>query len=135
MQDLEDKSLLEHIKSFAQRMRASRRCLALAKELNSRYHREGWFLEAADAFCNAVTCLARDLCLVDLKSRGLVAFRDYLAAYVHTDAVTRLQAETQKLKDDLSAVRYCVLIKFHLWQKLAQAVQARKAYWKGVCGC
>ncbi|MBN1933589.1 MAG: DNA mismatch repair protein MutS, partial [Anaerolineae bacterium] len=114
MQDLEDESLLDHIKSFAQRMSATRRCLALAEKLDFRYHREGWFLEAADAFCDAVTSLARDLRLADLESRGLVAFRDYLAAYVQADAFVQLRAETQKLKADLSGIRYCVLIKGNL---------------------
>ncbi len=110
-QDLENETLLEIIKSFARQMVIMRRYLALVDKLDFQRHKEGWFLEAAEAYCDAVSYLAHSLSQVDLKSRGLVAFRGYLTNYVNSGSFMLLHAETKKLKSDLSTVAYCVLIK------------------------
>jgi len=109
--DLENETLLENIKSFALKMIIMRRYLAMIDKLDYKYHKEGWFLEAVEIYCDAVNCLVHDLSLVDLKSRGLLAFRKYLTNYAKSDRFTSLLAETKKLKTDLSTVKYCVLIK------------------------
>jgi DNA mismatch repair protein MutS len=111
MRDLENKTLYEHIKSFAQEMHTMRTHLALADKLYYKYNKEGWFLDAAEIYCDAVNCLVHDLSLVDLKSRGFLAFREYLTNYAKSDRFTSLLAETKKLIADLSAVKYCLLIK------------------------
>ena len=49
--------------------------------------------------------------VADLKSRGFLAFREYLTNYAKSDGFTSLLAETKKLKADLSTVKYCVIIK------------------------
>jgi hypothetical protein len=91
-------------------MRAMRNHLAQADKLYKQ-QKEAWFVDAVDIYCAAVTSLLRDLSLVDLKSRGFSAFRDYLSKYTQADGFTSLLAETKKLKADLSTVQYCVLIK------------------------
>jgi DNA mismatch repair protein MutS len=111
MRDLENEVLFEHIKSFAEKMRGMRRHLALADELYYKYHKEGWFLEALKTYCEAVTCLLHDLDLLDLKSRGLLAFREYLTNYTASGRFISLAAETKKLKSELAAVTYCLTIK------------------------
>lgn len=110
MRDLENKNLLENIKSFALKMRTMRRYLALVGKLYYKNHQEGWFLEAGETYCEAVNCLVDDLNLTELKSRGLSAFREYLTDYANSGSYTNLQAETKKLKADLSSIKYCVLI-------------------------
>jgi DNA mismatch repair protein MutS len=62
-------------------------------------------------YCDAVNCLAHDLTLGDLKSRGFLAFREYLTNYAASGHFTSLLAETKKLRADLSTVKYCLLIK------------------------
>ena len=81
MRDLENKILFEHIKSFAQKMRAMRAHLAQAEKLYYKYQKESWFLDAVEIYCDAVNGLVHDLSLVDLKSRGFLAFREYLTNY------------------------------------------------------
>ena len=108
-QDLENETLLEIIKSFARQMVIMRRYLTLLDQLDFRRHKEGWFLEAAEVYCDAVSHLAHSLSQVDLKSRGLIAFREYLTRYANSDAFVALHAETEKVKRDLSIVAYCVL--------------------------
>jgi len=111
MQDLENETLLENIKSFAQKMSVMRRYLNMIDKLDYKNHKEGWFLEAVDIYCDAVSCLVHDLSLVDLKSRGLLAFSEYLTNYAKSERFMSLLAETKKLKTDLSTVKYCVIIK------------------------
>ncbi len=111
MRDLENPSLSEHIRVFAQQMRTMRDYLALADKLYYKYEKERWFLEAVGVYCDAVNGLFRDLSLEDLRSTGLVAFREYLAQYIHSDQFRSLVAEVESLKAELASVKYCLLIK------------------------
>jgi DNA mismatch repair ATPase MutS len=109
--DLENETLLEIIESFARQMVIVRRYLALVDKLEFQRHKEGWFLEAAAVYCDAVSQLAQSLPLVELRSRGLSAFREYVARYAGSAAFVMLQAETRQLKRDLSTVAYCIVIR------------------------
>jgi DNA mismatch repair protein MutS len=111
MRDLEDETLFGKIKSFAQKMRAMREHLAQADKLHYQYQKERWFLDAVEIYCDAVLSLVQDLSLADLKSRGFTAFREYLTDYANSGRFTSLLAATKKLQADLSAVKYCLLIK------------------------
>ena len=111
LRDLENHLLFEHIQAFAQKMRVMREHLAQADKLYYTYQKERWFVDAVEMYCDAVTCLVHDLSLVDVHSRGFLALRDYVTDYARSDRFTALLAETKKLKADLSAVKYCLLIK------------------------
>lgn len=110
MQDLEDKALFTHIESFAQKMRVMREHLAQADKLHHRYQKERWFLDAVQVYGDAVQCLVDDLSLANLRSRGLLAFREYLTDYAASDRYTSLLSDTRRLKANLSAVIYCLFI-------------------------
>ena len=110
-QDLENKTLFEGIKSFAQKMHTVRVHLSLIEKLYDKFHKKGWFLDTVEIYCDAVNCLVHDLTLSDLKSHGFLAFRDYLTDYANSVRFTSFLAETKKLKADLSTVKYCLLIK------------------------
>lgn len=111
VRDLENQTLFELIRSFAQQMHAMREYLAQADKLYYKYQKERWFVDAVAMYCDAVTCLVHDLCLVDVQSRGFLAFRDYMTEYTSSDRFTSLLAETEQLKAELSTVNYCLLIK------------------------
>ncbi|MBN1583586.1 MAG: DNA mismatch repair protein MutS [Anaerolineae bacterium] len=110
MQDLEDETLLGQINAFAERMVIVRRYLALVEKLDFEHHKKGWFLEAALAYCKAITDLARDLGLAALSSRGLVAFREYVANYSRSPEFQSLLAEAKEVKAGLSEATYSVII-------------------------
>jgi DNA mismatch repair protein MutS len=110
-QDLENEILLANIDSFALKMTTMRRYLSLEEELYYKYHKEAWFLEAVQIYCETVTCLVHDLSHANLESRGLLMFREYVTSYADSSSFTSLLAETQKLKSDLSTIKYCVLVK------------------------
>jgi DNA mismatch repair ATPase MutS len=111
MRDLEDITLRESIKAFAEKMVFMRRYLSLAEKVEFKYYQEGWFLEAVEVYCQAVADLARDLNQAHLESRSLQAFREYLMCYVQSDYLASLVAEMRELRAALSAVKYSVVIK------------------------
>jgi DNA mismatch repair protein MutS len=111
MRELENKTLFDFIRSFAHKLETMRKKLAQAEKLYYKYQKERLFLEAVAIYCDAVDSLAHDLSLVDLKSRGFLSFREYLADYASSERFTSLFAATKKLKDDLSSIQYCLLIK------------------------
>ena len=110
-QDLENKTLFESLQSFAQKMRLMRESLVQADKLYYPYQKKRYFLDAVEIYCDAVNCLARDLSQIDVKSRGLGAFREFLTNHVGSQGFTSLLAETKTLLADLSSIQYCLLIK------------------------
>jgi DNA mismatch repair protein MutS len=111
MRDLENEILFEKINSFAQKMGLMGSHLAQAEKLHYKYQQEKWFLDAVDIYCGAINSLSQDLSHVDLKSRGFLAFREYLAGYADSDDFRTLVAETKKLISDLFAIKYSLLIR------------------------
>jgi DNA mismatch repair protein MutS len=110
LQDLEHPQLMDRIRSFAQEMRAMRAHLARSDKAYYPYEKERWFLEAVHTYCAAVSRLARDLALAELGSHGFQAFRDYLASYTESEEFVSLDADTAKLRSDLSSITYSLLI-------------------------
>jgi DNA mismatch repair protein MutS len=109
--DLEGATLFASVQSFAQHMRDVRSHVALAGKLHERFHKEGWFLHAAEVYCDAVRQFASQLAVAPLQSSGLLAFRDYLTSYAGSAGFTALSQQTTQLAIDLSSVTYNVLIR------------------------
>ncbi len=110
MQALEDIHLFDIIKAFAQSMRTMRQHLAQSGKLRCRQQKERWFLDAVQVYCEAVTCLVHGLSLLELTSRGLLAFREYLNEYVASERFGTLLREMRELEAGLASINYCVLI-------------------------
>ena len=110
MRDMEDETLMAHINTFAEKMVILRRYLALAEKVDFNYHKEGWFLEAVLVYCQAMTDLTHNLDLVHLKSRGFLAFRDYVRNYIGSREFQSLLKEAEEVKAVLSRIRYSVIV-------------------------
>jgi DNA mismatch repair protein MutS len=111
LRDLEKRAVFEHLRSFADKMRQMRQHVRFIEKDSYSRQQEGWFLDAVKIYCDAVECLTRDLASVELRSRGLLTLREYLADYVESLRFTSMMAETMKLKHDLAQVRYYLHIK------------------------
>jgi DNA mismatch repair protein MutS len=111
MKDLEDPSLLSSLRRFAQAMYNMREYRVQSDQLRNKYQKEAWFIDAVAIYCEAVNSLAADLAVAHIKARGLIAFRQYLSAYVTSDRFLSLLEETKTLKADLSSIRYSVIIR------------------------
>lgn len=110
LQDLENDRLFNHITSFAKQMRVTREYLAQAAKLHHKRQQQSWFLDAVELYCQTAIKLAHDLSTLNLRSTGFLAFRHYLHSYIQTDRFTSLLADTERLKSDLSTIKYCLLI-------------------------
>jgi DNA mismatch repair protein MutS len=110
-QDLEDPALFGHVAAFGGFMSQVRAHLDQLAKMQYRYHREGWFLDAASIYCDAVQSLAEQLASAQIRSRGLLAFRGYLASYVASAGFTALASDTRDRKQALGRIRYCTRIR------------------------
>lgn len=111
MQDLEQSPLYERVSFFANKVREVRDHLFRAGKAYYPEQKQAWFLDAADSYCDAVNSFATELLALDLKSRGFLAFRDYLVRYTNSPRFNALFRETKKLKAALSEIEYCVLVR------------------------
>jgi DNA mismatch repair protein MutS len=110
-QDLDNPALFDEAQRFAGLMQEVRAHLRQLAKMEHRYQREGWLLDAAAIYCDAVRSLAGHLASVQLGSRAMVAFREYLASYVASAAFTTLVSDTRSRKDALGQIRYCTRIR------------------------
>jgi hypothetical protein len=109
--DLANESPFAATTLFAERMRQVRGHLTQLPEMRYSYQRQGWFLDAASIYCQAVRRLADDLAGAPLESRAMVAFRGYLSEYVGSEPFTTLSTETAARQRDLGAISYSVRIR------------------------
>jgi DNA mismatch repair protein MutS len=110
LRDLEQPPVLECVRAFAERMHTVRTYRGRAEQLPYRYQKRRWLLDAADLYCSAVTALDEDLASVEVTSRGVRAFRGFLAGYTGSEGFRLLEAETKALEDTLAGIRYSVQI-------------------------
>jgi len=109
--DLEREDVRAAVEAFAERERGVRRRLTLAETQHYGYERQRWLLDAAADYCRAITDLRDALAGLDLGSRGLRAWRDWLIGYTSSPPFTSLQADTGRVLDGLAEVRYALRIK------------------------
>lgn len=108
--EVERETVVRALASFASSMRAMRQYLAMANRGSYRYEKERWMLGAMRVYCEGVSRLAAELGNLDLRSRGLCAFRGRLAAYCAGTEFTSLDAASGDLLSRLGAIRYSLAI-------------------------
>jgi len=111
MQELEVAGVRDAIQSFARAMGRARRFRGISGKVVNKNVKNGWFLNAAEAYCEAVSGLARDLDALTPKSRGLSSFLEYLKKYAESSEFSWLVADTKKVRADLSTAKYSLLIR------------------------
>jgi hypothetical protein len=111
MRDLEDERVLACVNRFAASMRLMREQLEQSNKLYYKYQKERWFLHAVETYCAAVRAINGDLLELKVASRGLLAFRDFVANYAGSDPFAFLLATSSTIAGDLAKVNYSILIK------------------------
>ena len=109
--DLDNPALLSEFQRFADRMAQVRAHLRQLTEMRYAYQREGWLLDAAAIYCDAVQSLTAYLGTAQVTSRALLAFREYLASYVASAGFAALASDTKDQKKALGQIRYCIRIR------------------------
>jgi DNA mismatch repair protein MutS len=97
--------------AFADGMRQVRRYQTLVEKQYYKDEKQRWLLDAAAAYCEAVSALRERLVELAPKSRGLRSLRDFLAAYTGAEPFGVLASEQAAVRDGLERVRYVVRIK------------------------
>jgi DNA mismatch repair protein MutS len=110
-QDLEDPSLSGAVRRFSGLMREVRAHLRQLDQMRYPHQREGWLLDAAAIYCDAVASLSGHLASAPVRSRAVAAFRDYLASYAASAGFTNLASDTRDRRDALGKIRYCIRIR------------------------
>ncbi len=110
-QDLQDDNLLRCLKHFAEKMIFVKRYLVLSGNLYFQFHKAGWFLEAAYAYCNAVLELNNHLNKLIISSEGLKGIRSFLANYTVSPLFFTLFSKAENIKTELANIQYNIIIK------------------------
>jgi DNA mismatch repair protein MutS len=110
-QDLDDPALFEQVERFTRLMRQVRTHLHQVASMKYRYQREGWLLDAAAIYCDAVESFAGYLASARITSRALLGLRTYLAVYAASPAFMALVSETRDRRQALAQVRYCTRLR------------------------
>lgn len=118
MRELEDDGIRTLFTGFSKTicglgryMSGIRTSLASDSSYDNNYLVRGQLLDYAERYCSAVSGLSDGLSKLQLHSRGLRGFAEYLFAYCESEGYTELQAHIKRLRDELSTVEYCMLIK------------------------
>ena len=108
--DLDDGPVFEAAKRFTERLHQVHAHLRQLARMDSGRQREGWFLDAAAIYCDAVRSLRNDLASSHVSSRGLSSFRDYLTTYAESAEFADLDRDTAARKAELAKIMYQVRI-------------------------
>ncbi len=118
MRDLENGALRVLFTEFSKTvydlgryMNAIRKALSSMNSWDNNYLARGRLLENADEYCLSVSALAKGLPKMALRSSGLRNFAEYLSAYCASEIFDGLHARVRRLREDLSSLEYCMLIK------------------------
>jgi DNA mismatch repair protein MutS len=109
-QDLEDRKLLQIVRSFAEGMRSMRVHLARSEKHYYKLQKQASFLYAVETYCQATMTLSQGLAGARSDSRGFQNLSDFLARYCASEEFTVLRGETEKIRADLQGVRYSLHI-------------------------
>jgi hypothetical protein len=86
--------------------------LTSGNRFENNYLARGRMLDYADRYCLTVSALSEGLSNRTLSSIGLSAFAQYLSTYCISEYYTGLCEHVKRLRDELSTVEYCMLIKY-----------------------
>ncbi len=111
VRDLERPAVRDAVAGFARAMASIRAHRAQIGKLHFEHEQQGWTLDAAAIYCDAVAALAARLEELELRSQGMRGLRAYLTAYAASERFRALAAETRRLKEALAGVRYSLLIR------------------------
>jgi DNA mismatch repair protein MutS len=109
--DLENPVLFDAVQRFADQLGQVRAHLRQIDQMRYRHQREGWLLDAASIYCDAVRSLAGCLASAGISSRALLGLRDYVASYASSPGFTALVSDTKDRQDALGRIRYCTRVR------------------------
>jgi DNA mismatch repair protein MutS len=108
--DLESRGLFDGIKRFALGMQRVREHLSQSGKVRHRLQKERWFFEAVRGYCRTVGNLSEALAAAELRSRGFLAFKEYIEGYCASTPFASLLRQGDELAGEIAAAQYAILI-------------------------
>lgn len=116
--DLEVPEFFKSSAAFSERIFTLNRqfaaCLSSLERNGDRqqdYLEKGNYLDLIESYCEEIRSYYHCLKYSDIKAPGFLALRDYLGDYLATREFLSLSDTTSRLKDELFALDYCLLIR------------------------
>jgi DNA mismatch repair ATPase MutS len=110
MKDMERGEVNECIVTFTSKMKKIKEYIGFSREVHNRYQKMKWVLDAANLYCDTINNLCSSLVSMDLMSKGLYLFKEWLTEYNKSDQYGRLYDDTKSLVNKFSSIRYSVEI-------------------------
>jgi len=92
-------------------MREMRKRLIQTEKLYYNYQKERLFTGIVQFYCETIKIFSINLSGINLKSRGFIAFREYLNEYVRSEYFTFLVSEIESITHKLFSIKYCLNLK------------------------
>jgi len=106
MRDLYQPAVAAMMHLFAEGMQTVRQYQAHAEKVYYQRQKQAWFLDAVASYVETVGGLDEALTLENIKSEGLIRFREFLRTYVGSAEFEGMRDQTAALKADLAGIRY-----------------------------
>ncbi len=107
---LENRELLQFVRSFAEGIRSMRAHLALFNKRYYKLQKQACVLDAIETYRNATVALTQGLVSAGLNSRGFRELRDFLVRYSASEDFKVLRGETEKIRAGPQGGRYSLHI-------------------------
>ncbi len=110
MRDLEKPEIIARLRRFLSAIREVHEGLAIAAKLYHPRQKDRVFVDAVLRYVAEIEALAKDLTSLPLDSRGLRGVAGHLAALAASSELRALREGGERVKADLSAIRYSIAI-------------------------
>ena len=110
MKELESTDIFNIIVTFSSKMKRIREYVGFSKEIHNPYQRGKWLLDAAYLYCNSILNLHESLTSMDLHSKGLHSFNNWLAEYIDSDNFKIFFTDTDNLCKEFGSIKYSVQV-------------------------
>lgn len=103
--DIKGEALYESLCLFAERMKERREVFSKKEAVEMELQRAVWHIREADCYCGAFSQLFGSMEELPLRSRGMLAFRDYLRQYLSTESFVKMRETAGRLLEEMSSFR------------------------------
>ncbi|MFK5881097.1 MAG: hypothetical protein QM482_02690 [Sulfurospirillum sp.] len=110
VKDLQNKKFYLRVDEFSHKLLDIKNYRDMIKDLEFKEYKNGWFLQMAMLYCEALMSFYEILKSTDLHSQGLLAFYKYLHDYLRSDVFTSLQKKMMQIREKLDSIMYDVTI-------------------------
>lgn len=110
MRDLEYPELFKSLQNFSRGMKKVREYIGFSQNIHNTLQIKKWHLDSVNMYCKATLELNAFLTLQELKSEGLLAFRQWLGNYINSGNFKDLYENSNTLYNEFYSCKYSTKI-------------------------